>query len=300
MSPATRKATFFAIFLLACVAAGWSSVRALVQLALSEDTYSHILLVPFITVTLLWMNRGDKKLWNGSNPGAAMPLFLVGVALLLFGARLGAMVPGDDPLGLAILGLVLLIWAGVLFFFGTGAFRAYLFPFLFLLLLVPVPKVMIDGLVEWLRQGSALATEVFFRVTRTPVLREGFVFTVPGAAIDIAPECSGIRSALAMLITCLLAGYLFLRTAWARLILLVATVPMLVIKNGIRIVTLTLLATHVDQSFLTGDLHRKGGFVFFLIGLLILWPVLLWLQSAEKKMAARDGVPARPVSASPA
>jgi exosortase/archaeosortase family protein len=53
------------------------------------------------------------------------------------------------------------------------------------------------------------------------------------------------------------------------------------IKNGIRIATLTLLAVYVDPSFLTGKLHHDGGVVFFLLGLLFLLPVLLLLQRSE-------------------
>jgi exosortase len=168
---------------------------------------------------------------------------------------------------------------------------------MFLLLLVPPPEFVIDGFVEWLRSGSAAVTNVLFALSGTPVLRHGYVFVLPGVAIDIAPECSGIRSALAMLIICLLAGYLYLRTGWARTVLLVATLPMLVVKNGIRIVTLTLLAVHVDPSFLTGRLHHQGGFVFFMIGLLILWPLLLGLQKAEARLSSGAGKPVPPLAA---
>jgi hypothetical protein len=58
--------------------------------------------------------------------------------------------------------------------------------------------------------------------------------------------------------------------------------PVALIKNGIRIVTLTLLSIYVDPSFLTGSLHHKGGFVFFLLALAILAPVLLLLEKSER------------------
>ena len=58
---------------------------------------------------------------------------------------------------------------------------------------------------------------------------------------------------------------------------------MMIVKNGIRIVTLTLLAIYVDPSFLYGRLHREGGIVFFLIGLLLLLPVYLLLQDPDPR-----------------
>ena len=51
--------------------------------------------------------------------------------------------------------------------------------------------------------------------------------------------------------------------------------------NGIRIVTLSTLAIYADPSFLTGKLHNEGGFVFFLLALAILAPVLWLLQRSE-------------------
>ena len=207
--------------------------------------------------------------------------------------KFGATLPAGGALALTILSLVLLVWAGSLFVYGSRAFYANLFPMLFLVLAVPLPKLMVDHCIVWLQDGSSEVTYTLFRLTGTPVLRHGNIFAVPEFTIEVAKECSGIRSAVALLITCLLAGYLFLRSNWARVALLAAAAPVLVIKNGVRIVTLTLLAIHVDPGFLHGNLHREGGFLFFLVGLLILWPVLWWLQKLEAKQGYPPAGPGR-------
>jgi exosortase len=295
----TRKTLWFGAYLAACLALFWSTVRGLLHLALSEDTYSHILLVPFITTGLILMNR--RRLLEGTHgsPRAAAPLFLSGVLLFGLSWRFGHLLPGGNPLALSVLPLIFLVWAGFLIFYGSSAFHCLQFPLFALLLAVPLPESLIDVFIQWLRVGSSEVTYWLFRATGTPVFRQGFIFTLPGVTIDIAPECSGIRSAIALLITCLLAGYLFLRTKRARVALLVAAVPVLVIKNGIRIVTLTLLAIHVDPRFLTGKFHHQGGFIFFLVGLLILWPVLTWLQTKEAKLGNHAGTPPAPASGHP-
>jgi len=64
--------------------------------------------------------------------------------------------------------------------------------------------------------------------------------------------------------------------------LTLATLPLLIIKNGIRIVTLSLLSIYVDPGFLTGSLHRDGGVVFFLLALVLLVPVLWLLQKSDQ------------------
>lgn len=283
-SQAIPKAPAFAAYVVVCLAVYWAPLWELLRLALSVNTCSHILLIPFITIALVLTSPQRPGPDARSSPGAAAAVFLTGIAVFGFSWRFGSWLSAGGALELIILSLVFLVWAGFLFLYGTQAFRSLLFPLLFLLFVVPLPQTLIDRCIYWLQAGSSEVTYLLFRMTGTPVFRRGFVFFVPQFTIEVAQECSGIRSSVALVITCLLAGYLFLRSTWARVALLLAAVPVLVIKNGVRIVTLTLLAIHVDPDFLSGNLHREGGFLFFVLGLLILWPVLWWLQKAEAKL----------------
>lgn len=231
----------------------------------------------------MWINRRrifkDPHGETGTRLSVAF-LFLGGL-LYWLGKRFGATLPTNESLGLLVLSTLCLLWAGFALIYGARAFRSGLFPLVFLALMVPLPEFFLGRFIWWLQLGSAEVTSWIFHLTGTPVLRQGLLFTVPGVTIEIAKECSGIRSTLALLITCLLAGYLFLETAWGRLALLTAALPVLVLKNGIRITTLTLLAIHLNPGFLFGRLHQRGGSVFFVIGLLVLMPVLLWLRRTE-------------------
>ena len=295
MAPRTtlmRSTIWFTAYATACAVAFWAPLRSLVQLALGSDEYSHILIVPFISIVLVWMERERLFPTLKPNRSSAAVLFCVGALLGAFGWRGRSLSAGGDWLGFAILGFVCLIWAGVLFFYGASAFKAGLFPLLFLLLMVPLPGFLLDRSIAWLQVGSADVAEWAFQLSGTPVLRQGVIFALPNVTIEVAKECSGIRSTQALLITCLLAGHLFLRTNWRRAVLLAAAVPVLIIKNGIRIATLTLLAVHVDPSFLTGRLHHEGGFVFFVLGMLILLPLLWWLQKTEAARLDLGGLPA--------
>jgi exosortase len=276
-----RSTIRFAAYATMCAAAFWAPLRSLMQVALASDTYSHILIVPFVSMFLVWMERERLFQTLEPNRSSAAVLFCVGALLGAFGWRNHSLSAGGDWLGLAILGFLFLIWAGFLFFYGTSAFKAGLFPLLFLLLMVPLPTFLLDRFIAWLQVGSADVAEWIFHFSGTPVLRQGLIFALPQVTIEVAKECSGIRSTQALLITCLLAGHLFLRTNWRRTVLLVAAVPVLIIKNGVRIATLTLLAVHVDPSFLTGHLHHDGGFVFFALGMLIMLPLFWWLQKTD-------------------
>lgn len=113
------------------------------------------------------------------------------------------------------------------------------------------------------------------------MLREGFVFRLPKMSIEVAQECSGIRSSLALLILALLVAHFSFRPFWKKLTFVAAGLCMMLVKNGIRIATLTLLANYVNPSFLTGRLHHQGGIVFFLIGLSLLLPLYWALRKGE-------------------
>jgi len=276
-----RITIWFAAYATACAGALWAPLRSLTQVALASETYSHILIAPLVSIGLLWMERERVFQALERSRSSAAVLFGVGALLGAFGWRNLSSSTGGDWLALAILGFLCLIWAGFQFFYGATAFKAGMFPLLFLLLMVPLPGFLLDWLITWLQMGSADVAEWIFHLSGTPILRQGMIFALPQVTIEVAKECSGIRSTQALLITCLLAGHLFLRTNWRRTVLLVAAVPVLIIKNGFRIVTLTLLAVHVDPSFLTGPLHHQGGFVFFTIGILILLPLFWWLRKTE-------------------
>jgi exosortase/archaeosortase family protein len=105
--------------------------------------------------------------------------------------------------------------------------------------------------------------------------------------IEIADECSGIRSSLGLLLTSLVAGHVELKRSWTRVILALAVFPIALLKNAVRIVMLTLLSMHVDPSFLTGRLHHEGGALFFLLGLGMMVLLFLLLQRLETGRSAR-------------
>jgi exosortase len=276
---------WFVLYAAVCVVLYWRPLHDLVRVALSSDTYSHILLIPFISMGLVWMAKGRIFAITSHSPRMAAAFLFPGALLWLLSHRLGGSLSANASLELAILSLLCFFWCGFALIYGKQAFRAALYPLLFLLLAVPPPEFVLDRFIWWLQLGSGEVTSWIFHLTGTPFLRQGLLFTVPGVTIEIAKECSGIRSTLALLITLLVAGYLLLRTAWARVTILAAALPVLVLKNGIRIATLTLLAIHVDPGFLFGRLHHQGGFIFFALGVFVLLPILLWLQKIERKQA---------------
>jgi exosortase len=269
------------LFSILLVGVFWAPLRALVDFSIRNESSSHILLIPFVSLFLIVMDR--KSVFANVDTG-----FALGITLVLVGG-LGCWFVGhftslsqNDYLAATILPLVVLWTGGFILCYGTPSFRAGMFPVLFLLLLIPIPSAVLSKAILFLQKGSTEVAYDFFKASGVPVYRDGFMLSLPGVSIEVAQECSGIRSSIALFITSLLAGQLYLRAAWRKALLCSTVIPLVLIKNGARIATLTLLALHVDRSFLLGRLHQEGGVVFFVLALGIQAPVLWLLRRLEE------------------
>lgn len=281
--PALRPHLFFGAYVLASAVLFWRAISYLAAYSLHHESSSHILLIPLVSAYLLYTERARIFRTTRYSIIPGLTLILVGIALYWFAAKGYLPLEGNGWLSAAALSIVLMWGGGFLACYGQEATRAAAFPLLFLLFMVPIPDAMLERTIHLLQEGSTNVACLLFKAVGVPVLREGFVLTLPGLRIEVAKECSGIRSSMALFITCLLAGHLFLRTKWRVALFALISLPMAIIKNGIRIATLTLLSIYVNPSFLTGNLHHEGGFVFFLLALGLLAPIFLMLEKSERR-----------------
>jgi exosortase len=281
LTPNARKHAAFVAFVAISSLAFFRTLSALVQYSRHDESSSHIILIPFVAFFLLYVERQRVFSITRTSVVSGIGLALGGVILLWLASRSPSPQVGDWSLSLQTLSVILVWGGGFLLCYGFPALRAAAFPLLFLLLMVPLPVVILDRVIRTLQEGSTDIAYFLFQAVGTPVVRHGFQLTVPGVTIEVAKECSSIRSSIALFITCLLAAHLYLRTGWKMWLLVLLSFPLAVIKNGIRIATLTLLSIYVDPRFLTGSLHHQGGFVFFFLALLILLPVFLWLERSD-------------------
>jgi exosortase len=281
VTPIARQHAFFVTFILISSLAFYGTLAALVRYSLYNSSSSHIILIPFVSLFLLYLERKTIFSISATAFGPAIGLAVAGLLLYWLAARGPIPREGNWSLAAQAIALILVWVAGFLFFYGAAALRAGSFALLFLLLMVPVPDVILNWMISALQEGSTEIAYLLFQAVGTPVLRHGFQLSLPGVTIEVAEECSSIRSSMALFITCLLAAHLYLRTGWKKLVLVLLTLPLSLIKNGVRIATLTLLSMYVDPGFLTGRLHHEGGFVFFFLALLMLLPVFLWMERSD-------------------
>jgi len=277
------KATLlFVFFSLISLLMFFQPLRELTRFSLGSPYYSHIWLIPFVSLFFLITER--KRIFSEVffSPGAGAVLWVLSVIIFIAGWMNQTSLSANDHTSVVTLSGVLFTHGSFLFAYGGKAYRKALFPLLLLVFMIPIPLFLMDRILDILIAGSSAVTEFLFKTTGTPYIRTGNIFHLPKVTIEVAEVCSGIRSSLALVITMCIAAHMFLRTNWKKLVLIVAVLPLTILKNGVRIVTITLLAEYVDEKFLTDSfLHHSGGIFFFLPSLLLLGLLLWWLRKTE-------------------
>jgi len=281
---------YFISFSLLALTLYFEPIKELSGLTFHNELYSHFPLIPLVSLYFLIGDRKaifmeiDYSIHAGSLPMAAGVLFYwIGISRILE-------LNQNDYLSLMMFSYLSCFIGGFIVFYGTRVFRKAMFPLLFLVFIVPIPTPILESLIRILLIGSANTSHAVFNILDVPVYRDGFFFQLPQITVEVAKECSGIRSTLALFITSIIAGRLYLRTGWRRIALSLCIFPITIFKNSLRIVTITLLANYVDPTFLTNSLlHKAGGKPFFVLALLFLAPVLWFLRRSEKKNSINHG-----------
>lgn len=258
----------------------------LVVFSFESEFHSYILLIPFISAFLIWVK-------GSSGPRHSEPPRRLGGILLTAGAavvvaywlfvRPRGKLAEDDYLAMIIFSFLLCLVGVCCLFWFKEALQASAFPLGLLIFIAPIPLFAMPPIDWFLQNGSALATKAFFAISGMPVLQDGLTFQLPDITLHIARECSGIQSSLVLLVTGLLAGYLFLRTTWARAAMVVFAVVLGLIRNGFRVFVIGELCVHIGPQMINSYIHRKGGPIFFALSLIPLFLFLLLLQRLEKR-----------------
>jgi exosortase len=261
---------------------GWRPLFDAFLLALRSDEYTHLLLIVPISAALIFAERVALK--AEFEPAVGFGSALLVVAILIGGySRWLAGRPSDTRLSVSILAVVIWWIGSFVFCFGLRLARVFLFPLCFLFWLVPIPTAALDKIVVIWQQGSATCASLLFSALGVPVTQDGIVLSIPGLTLEVAQECSSLRSSLMLVVTSMVLAHLFLRSFWRKAAVVLVAIPLSIAKNGVRIFTISMLGTRVDPGFLHGTLHHKGGVLFFLLALFAVLLLVWWLNRGENQ-----------------
>jgi exosortase len=268
-----------------CVLVFWLYAAILVRLAeqwWTDPNFSHGFLVPAFAVFVLWRER--TRLANLPNATSVWGLPVIVIALLtLVTGVLGA------ELFLSRVSLLLLLAGLVLFFRGRQFFRAVLFPWACLFLMVPIPAILFNHITFPLQMFASQIAAIGLPQLGVPVLREGNIIILPSMPLEVAEACSGIRSLLSLLTLAVIYGYFAETRVWIRIALAAIAVPIAVAANSLRVVGTGILAQNWGPGAAEGFFHSFSGWLIFIISLGGLALLHSWFRlSLGDKKAVRN------------
>jgi exosortase J len=205
-----------------CAAAGllsvYGSVRALVDIWMTDDLKSMGLVVPLVSYLLVlrswrqigWSSEGASWWGFALLAGSAAMMFVRDQMLLI------VTVNRDWLLQLPPLPLMAVVYAAgmVLLFGGTRLLRQAWFPVLFMWMVIPVPQTFSRRVDLPLQHASASVARAFAHALGQPLTQDKLrlMFT-PDFGMFIAPGCNGIRGAITLGLAAVVVGYLY-RFRW--------------------------------------------------------------------------------------
>jgi len=223
-----------------------------------DGNYSHGWLVLPIAGYMVWERRDEL---SRLTPKPS----LWGLALLIASiAALGAGTVAAETT-VARLSIILTIVGAIWYVVGFQALRVLRFPLAFLLLMIPIPGIIFNRITFPLQLIASEFGAWSLSVAGIPVYREGNLINLAHMSLDVAEACSGIRSLISLFTLSLLYGYFAEPHRSIRMLLLVATVPVAIIANGMRVAATGIAAHYYGLQAAEGFFHSFSGWIVFAV-----------------------------------
>jgi exosortase len=255
------------------------------------------LMIPWLVGAIIVMRRSEltaiaKEPWTPA-------LALVPMGLLL---HLSGYVVQQTRLG--VVGFLVGLFGIMGMYWGRAWMRGFAFPYLLFFFCVPI-SVFLDTLTHGLRLLSTLLSTTFCEwILNMNLERAGTIVfqkassTAQGFRFDVAPACSGIRSATVVLLLTVTFAFLNFRTPWRRIFLILLSPAFAVLANVIRLIVVFAVAEAAGQA--AGEaVETKFGFATFLIALGCVFLVARWLQEPDSVNVSSGTTAAEVASSGP-
>jgi exosortase len=232
----------------------------------SLQDYSHGPFVPLFAAFLIWDKRKVLSATPIKQTWAGIVLVVFSIAVLILGVYGVELFTARISFIMLLIGL---IWT----FFGWAMVHALRFPLLVLLLAIPFPAIVFNQITFPLQLLASRIASDILPLLGVPTLHEGNIIKLPLMDLEVAEACSGIRSLMSLFTLAVFYGYFLERTTSRRVILALASIPIAVAANVLRIVGTGLCVQYWDPDKALGFFHEFSGWVMFVISLACLYLV---------------------------
>jgi exosortase len=222
--------------------------------------FSHGFLVPIFAAYLVWAKRKALFKIKVAPTWSGIAVVALGLVILLLGVY-GA------ELFLSRISLVILLAGLVLSFGGWQLLKELRFPILVLLLAIPIPAIIFNEITFPLQILATKLASALLQLSGVPVLREGNIIQLSAMKLEVAEACSGIRSLVSLFTLAIFYGYFLEKSPLRRTVLAVASIPIAIAANAVRIFGTGLCVQYWDPDKAMGFFHEFQGWVMFLVSL---------------------------------
>lgn len=238
--------------------------------------FDYCYLIPFVIAYLVWDRKDELERVPSRWSWTALWAFAAAAVFLLLGELGGEYLTLYLSLWWAILGVC---WA----ILGWPKLKIVLFPIILLLTAFPPPNYIYSRLTMGMQLLSTKLGAALLHLFGVPAFRDGNVIDLGFTQLEVVAACSGLRFLIPLFIVGMLLTYFFRDKWWKRLLLMVSTLPLAIVMNGVRIGVTGLLARSYGMAVLEEDAHEIMGWIMFLISTAILFGLMHFL-------AGRGGV----------
>jgi exosortase D (VPLPA-CTERM-specific) len=147
--------------------------------------------------------------------------------------------------------------------------------------MIPIPALIINQVTFPLQSLASKLASAQLQIVGVPVFLQGNVIYIAAMPLEVAQACSGVRSLLTLVTLAIIYGYLMETRIWVRVALVLSAVPIAVAANSFRIFGTGLILQYWDPDKAEGFYHAFGGWVIFVVALVMLFAVhrvicLIW------------------------
>lgn len=249
-------------------AAYWDGLAELWRRWSIQPEYSHGFLIPLVVLYILWEKKTliqhavTGPLWSG--------LILLVVAMLM-------LVVGEiSALYLFIHYSLIIFLIGASLLLLGKATRYTVMPLLLLCFAIPLPYVIEVVLTAKLQLVSSMLGVMLIRVCQIPVFLEGNVIDLGIYQLQVVEACSGLRYLFPLMSVGFIAAYFYQVAFWKRALVFLATIPITIFMNSLRIGVIGVLVDNWGISMAEGFLHDFEGWIIFMFCAAIL-ALLIWI-----------------------
>jgi exosortase len=251
-------------------------------------SYSHgYLMLP------LAMGLGIRRYWRAGPPNLSegnLPRALAAVVIGAFFHGVAVLLAWSLVDWLALIFLI----RALLIAMGGGNWAAqFNVPLLFLFFMFPLPLAWTTYLAVWLQdivaQLSTAMLEPFFLVVRV-----GKSISIEGVdkPLIVAHECSGVRQLIMFSAVGVFLGEWSMRPWWARLLLLVAALPVSILANSLRVMMMAMGSAWFGLGWINTGLHDLPAYLSVPLGCLLYLGVHLLIgRFVKTETTAVSGIP---------